>query len=168
MNPITQRSNTPAQQNGVGNRIKPGPSKPTINQETNTPDKHANDRLLFLLANMLVSGPKTRNSILTNILRVTRLPSLSKLGMPSREYSLVRQWKVLNRPIFSKWYSKQRTEAKQTVLKRAQRNTLALVMIIRCLLMSKTLWIWLLRGSCSITPISYQLVICLILFIDMD
>lgn len=56
MNPITQRSNTPAQQNGVGNRIKTGPSKTTGNQETTTPEKYANDRLLLLLANMMVSG----------------------------------------------------------------------------------------------------------------
>ncbi|MCJ1229114.1 hypothetical protein MMC12_005779 [Toensbergia leucococca] len=53
MNPITQRSTTPAQQNGTSSQPKSSPQKNMNNKETNTPDRHANDRLLFLLGNLM-------------------------------------------------------------------------------------------------------------------
>ncbi|KAH0543836.1 hypothetical protein FGG08_001875 [Glutinoglossum americanum] len=55
-NPITQRPSNYNQQNGSISQPKSGaPKAPTTTnaKETNTPDKHANDRLLFLLANFL-------------------------------------------------------------------------------------------------------------------
>lgn len=63
MNPITQRSTTPAQQNGVGNQPKVVPQKPGNNEETGTTDQHANDRLLFLFANMMVSCPQATHAV---------------------------------------------------------------------------------------------------------
>ena len=54
MNPITQRSNTPTQQNGVGLPAKATTQKPPNHQESITPEKHANDRLLYLLGNFMV------------------------------------------------------------------------------------------------------------------
>jgi hypothetical protein len=58
-NLVTQRSSNYNQQNGSMNQPKGGVSKtPTANvKETNTPDRHANDRLLFLMANFLVCSP---------------------------------------------------------------------------------------------------------------
>ncbi|MCJ1271313.1 hypothetical protein MMC22_011213 [Lobaria immixta] len=53
MNPITQRSTTPAQQNGAGNQAKAVSQRPVNNRETNSPEKHAHDRLIFLLGNMI-------------------------------------------------------------------------------------------------------------------
>lgn len=55
MNPITQRSTTPAQQNGVGSQARAVSLKSTSNQETGTYDRHSNDRLLFILGNFMVS-----------------------------------------------------------------------------------------------------------------
>ena len=55
MNPITQRSTTPAQQNGGGSQTKPTSQKATINQEMNASDRNANDRLVYLLGNFMVS-----------------------------------------------------------------------------------------------------------------
>ncbi|SLM34481.1 LsmAD domain [Lasallia pustulata] len=53
MNPITQRSTTPAQPNGVGGHPKPSSQRSMPASETSTPDRHANDRFLFLLANFI-------------------------------------------------------------------------------------------------------------------
>lgn len=55
MNPITQRSNTPTQQNGVGLQAKATTQKPPNHQESATPERHANDRLLYLLGNFMVN-----------------------------------------------------------------------------------------------------------------
>jgi len=55
MNPITQRSTTPAQQNGAGPHTKPTLQQTTVTQDMNASDRHANDRLLFLLGNFMVS-----------------------------------------------------------------------------------------------------------------
>ncbi len=55
MNPITQRPTTPAQQNGAGPQLKPTAQKATINQDMNAADRHANDRLIYLLGNIMVS-----------------------------------------------------------------------------------------------------------------
>ncbi|KAI9771328.1 MAG: hypothetical protein M1840_002298 [Geoglossum simile] len=54
-NMVAQRSSNYNQQNGSMNQPKSGVSKtPIANvKETNTPDRHANDRLLFLMANFL-------------------------------------------------------------------------------------------------------------------
>lgn len=62
MNPITQRSTTSAQQNGVGSQAKNNAHahKVATNQEANM-EKLANDRLVYLLGNFMVS--KTRTSI---------------------------------------------------------------------------------------------------------
>lgn len=65
MNPITQRSTTPAQQNGTGNQAKAVAQKPVNNRETNSPEKHANDRLVFLFGNMLVSGPQPSQALIS-------------------------------------------------------------------------------------------------------
>ena len=54
MNPITQRSTTPAGQNGALTTSKPGPQKAPFHAELSTADKHAHDRLLYLMANFLV------------------------------------------------------------------------------------------------------------------
>ncbi|KAI9850032.1 MAG: hypothetical protein M1838_006172 [Thelocarpon superellum] len=54
-NPITQRSSIYPQSNGVVSSPK-GPLKSTTSssvRETNTPNKHANDRMIFLLANFI-------------------------------------------------------------------------------------------------------------------
>lgn len=53
MNPLTQRSTTPAQQNGVGPHNKNANFKPP-NQEGAAVDKHAHDRLLYLYGNAMV------------------------------------------------------------------------------------------------------------------
>ncbi|MCJ1370049.1 hypothetical protein MMC20_001261, partial [Loxospora ochrophaea] len=50
MNPITQRSHGPSQQNGTS---KATLQKANASQETNTADQHAHDRLLFLLGNFM-------------------------------------------------------------------------------------------------------------------
>jgi hypothetical protein len=56
-NPLTQKPSY-AQQNGNTSHQKPLPSpKPMGPKETNTPDKHANDRLIFLLSNCIVLSP---------------------------------------------------------------------------------------------------------------
>lgn len=55
MNPITQRSTTPAQQNCAGSQGKVTTQKFASVQETSTPEKHANDRLLYLLGNFMVN-----------------------------------------------------------------------------------------------------------------
>lgn len=62
MNPITQRSNTPTQQNGVGLQAKAATQKPSNNQESTTPEKHANDRLLYLLGHVMVSDQRVNAS----------------------------------------------------------------------------------------------------------
>lgn len=54
MNPITQRSTTSGQQNGVGPQAKNNTHKAAVNQEANM-EKLANERLIYLLANFLVS-----------------------------------------------------------------------------------------------------------------
>ncbi|KAL8721505.1 MAG: hypothetical protein Q9225_001850 [Loekoesia sp. 1 TL-2023] len=53
MNPITQRSTTPASQNGNTFQAKTGPQKPASNMEVGNADKHAHDRLLFLMTHLL-------------------------------------------------------------------------------------------------------------------
>ena len=54
MNPITQRSTISGQQNGIGSQAKNASHKATINSEGNT-EKLANDRLMYLLVNFMVS-----------------------------------------------------------------------------------------------------------------
>ena len=54
MNPITQRSTTSGQQNGVGSQVKNNTHKGAMNQESNT-EKLANERLVYLLGNFMVS-----------------------------------------------------------------------------------------------------------------
>lgn len=54
MNPITQRSTTSGQQNGVGPQAKNHTHKAATNQETNF-EKLGNERLLYLIANFMVS-----------------------------------------------------------------------------------------------------------------
>ena len=63
-NPITQRSTTPAQQNGAGSQAKSVVPKPPDNRETNTPDKHANDRLLYLFGNMMVRESQASQALI--------------------------------------------------------------------------------------------------------
>lgn len=71
MNPITQRSTTPAQQNGAGNQTKAVSQKPVNNRETSTPEKHANDRLMFLFGNMIVSGPQACQALIALTIKGT-------------------------------------------------------------------------------------------------
>ncbi|CAD6589729.1 MAG: hypothetical protein ASARMPRED_004182 [Alectoria sarmentosa] len=52
MNPITQRSTTSGQQNGVGSQAKNNAHKIAINQEANM-EKLPNERLMYLLANFM-------------------------------------------------------------------------------------------------------------------
>ena len=54
MNPITQRSTTSSQQNGVGSQAKNNAHKSATNQETGT-EKIANERLTYLMAQFMVS-----------------------------------------------------------------------------------------------------------------
>ena len=54
MNPLTHRTTTPAQQNGVGAHSKNSPQKPFANQEVAAIDKHAHDRLVYLYGNAMV------------------------------------------------------------------------------------------------------------------
>ena len=98
-NPVTQR---PSQPNGVA---PPKPTAPsaklnTGGKETNTPEKHANDRLNFLLANFIVSGPPTCASILASAIsaywaaltridtRASQLPSSSRMEIATKGSSL--------------------------------------------------------------------------------
>lgn len=53
MNPITQRSTTPGQQNGVVSQSKPAP-KASL-QDSTSGEKPCNERLMFLFANAMVS-----------------------------------------------------------------------------------------------------------------
>ncbi|KAL9591965.1 MAG: hypothetical protein Q9179_007194 [Wetmoreana sp. 5 TL-2023] len=53
MNPITQRSTTPASQNGNISQPKAAPQKAVPNMEVGNADKHAHDRLLFLVTHFL-------------------------------------------------------------------------------------------------------------------
>ncbi|KAI4224673.1 MAG: hypothetical protein L6R36_004481 [Xanthoria steineri] len=53
MNPITQRSTMPAAQNGNLAQPKISPKKPAANMELANADKHAHDRLVFLMANFM-------------------------------------------------------------------------------------------------------------------
>ncbi|KAL9021315.1 MAG: hypothetical protein Q9185_001425 [Variospora sp. 1 TL-2023] len=52
-NPITQRSTTPASQNGNVSQPRAGPQKPVPNMELGQADKHARDRLVFLMAHFM-------------------------------------------------------------------------------------------------------------------
>ncbi|KAL8646566.1 MAG: hypothetical protein Q9210_006062 [Variospora velana] len=52
-NPITLRSTTPASQNGNISQPRAGPQKPVPNMELGLADKHARDRLLFLMAHFM-------------------------------------------------------------------------------------------------------------------
>ena len=54
MNPLTQRSSTPAQQNGAGSHNKTGSQKPFASQEMAVTDSNAHDRLLYLYGNAMV------------------------------------------------------------------------------------------------------------------
>jgi hypothetical protein len=57
-NPITQKSSAPPQQNGNVLQAKQIATVKTSQQkDTATPDRHANDRLVFLLAAAIVSHP---------------------------------------------------------------------------------------------------------------
>ncbi|KAH8693276.1 putative PAB1 binding protein [Talaromyces proteolyticus] len=52
INPLTQKSSS--QQNGNNSHIKSTPSpKPTASRESNTPEQHAHDRLVFLLTSFI-------------------------------------------------------------------------------------------------------------------
>ncbi|KAL8970783.1 MAG: hypothetical protein Q9183_001361 [Haloplaca sp. 2 TL-2023] len=53
MNPITQRSTTPASQNGNISQSKMAAQKPALGMDIGHADKHAHDRLLFLLTHFL-------------------------------------------------------------------------------------------------------------------
>lgn len=62
MNPITQRSTTSGQQNGVGPQGKNNAHKAAIHQEASM-EKLANERLMYLLVNFSVSErDETRHS----------------------------------------------------------------------------------------------------------
>ena len=62
MNPITQRSTTSSQQNGVVHQAKNNAHKAANNQEASM-EKLAHERLLYLMANFLVSEQdETRHS----------------------------------------------------------------------------------------------------------
>ena len=54
MNPITQRSTTSSQQNGVGSQPKNNAHKAATNQEAGM-EKVANERLMYLMAQFMVS-----------------------------------------------------------------------------------------------------------------
>ena len=54
MNPITQRSTTSGQLNGLGNQTKANAHKTTANQEGSI-EKLGNERLVYLLLNFMVS-----------------------------------------------------------------------------------------------------------------
>ena len=54
MNPITQRSTTSGQQNGIASQAKNNAHKSAINPEANM-EKLTNDRLVYLLVNFIVS-----------------------------------------------------------------------------------------------------------------
>ncbi len=54
MNPITQRSTTSGQQNGVGSQAKINAHKAAIGQDASM-EKLANERLVHLLANFMVN-----------------------------------------------------------------------------------------------------------------
>jgi hypothetical protein len=59
-NPITQKTSAPPQQNGNVLQAKQIATVKTPQQkDTATPDRHANDRLVFLLAAAIVSHPNT-------------------------------------------------------------------------------------------------------------
>ncbi|KAL8694728.1 MAG: hypothetical protein Q9218_000654 [Villophora microphyllina] len=53
MNPITQRSTTPASQNGNIAQAKAATQKPVLSMEVGNADKHAHDRLVFLHTHFL-------------------------------------------------------------------------------------------------------------------
>ncbi|KAI4164474.1 MAG: hypothetical protein LQ342_001787 [Letrouitia transgressa] len=53
MNPITQRSTTPGQQNGSISQPRPGAQKTAVSQESNSADRQTHDRLLYLLGNFM-------------------------------------------------------------------------------------------------------------------
>lgn len=62
MNPITQRSTTSGQQNGVGTQGKNNAHKAAIHHEASM-EKLANERLMYLLVNFSVSErDETRHS----------------------------------------------------------------------------------------------------------
>lgn len=54
MNPITQRSTAPTQTNGITPNQALGLQNSSVTQETSTLDKHANDRLVYLLGSFVV------------------------------------------------------------------------------------------------------------------
>ena len=54
MNPITQRSTTSGQMNGLGTQTKGNAHKATANQEGSI-EKLGNERLVYLLLNFMVS-----------------------------------------------------------------------------------------------------------------
>ncbi|KAI4156972.1 MAG: hypothetical protein L6R39_000882 [Caloplaca ligustica] len=53
MNPITQRSTTPASQNGSIPQSRAGPQNPAPTMDVADADKHAHDRLLFLMTHFI-------------------------------------------------------------------------------------------------------------------
>ncbi|KAL8942856.1 MAG: hypothetical protein Q9211_001219 [Gyalolechia sp. 1 TL-2023] len=53
MNPITQRATTPAGQNGGISQAKPGSLKAASGMDVGNADKHAHDRLLFLMTHFM-------------------------------------------------------------------------------------------------------------------
>ena len=55
VNPITQRSTTPSQSNGTAGSITTTPHKTSVEEVTETADKQANDRLLYVLGSAMVS-----------------------------------------------------------------------------------------------------------------
>lgn len=63
MNPLTQRSTTPAYQNGNATQGKGTTSKPTLNHDAGAPEKYFNDRLISLYANAIVSRSKITSEL---------------------------------------------------------------------------------------------------------
>ncbi len=92
MNPITQRSTTPAQQNGAAAQTKPALPKTTTNQDMNASDRHANDRLLFLLGNFIVSYSQIVSAVKSNTKHI--------IGSSDFDYGQERRcilWNILRR-----------------------------------------------------------------------
>lgn len=56
-NPITQKSSNTPPLNGVSNQPRGTSKNLASSRETNTPDRHAHDRLMYLLANFVVCAP---------------------------------------------------------------------------------------------------------------
>jgi predicted CxxxxCH...CXXCH cytochrome family protein len=82
-NPITQRPSNPTPSNGVANPTKPSTA---VSGETATPMRHLSDRMMYLLANLTVSGRGNNHSQnLTDFHpRACREPSRSRTAQSTR------------------------------------------------------------------------------------